>query len=541
MDYRKCSAAYYKPLKDMEKAHGLRQLISNCTRITKSTNTLLDLIFTNIEHISKSGTIDKVVSDHQPVYMIRKKPREIHENLVTRGRSYTDCNKVNYQNTIRDDVCWIDFWKEGKNVNDLWQIMYNSIVNAADTQCPERNIRLKSVRHGWMTINTIYALNDKYRLYKLAKSTKMEQDWVNYRQARNHLARILKHMKEQFIIQEIESCGDDTRKLWKELHKNLGSSKSNTKSFETIKDNNGNVLSGAAAYDYLNTYFTSVPVKLSANFDKDPWVPKDSATRVGDVPFEFEHITIDMITKLIKDINIHKSSATPRLSTGLLKDVKKLQTYFNISICAVRWFENYLTNRQQKIVKPDRSSTLKPTDIGVPQGSILGPTLFIMYVNDLFKVINNEVCKMIMYADDTVVYTSSNTMDEWFSNLERSLCSMIKWCNNNRLTLNIGKTKHMIIGPTLNENLVVQNNLHYNNKKIDIVSEYNYLGIELDNKLTMENHINKSACKASKKLYMIYKLRKCLVPLGTTIVRIWGAEPSLTSVREDPTRKSVVE
>ena len=47
-------------------------------------------------------------------------------------------------------------------------------MNAADTQCPERSIRLKSVRPGWMTIDTIEALNDKYRLYKLAKSTKME-------------------------------------------------------------------------------------------------------------------------------------------------------------------------------------------------------------------------------------------------------------------------------------------------------------------------------------------------------------------------------
>ena len=170
-------------------------------------------------HISKSGTIDKAVSDHPPVYMIRKKPRERHENLATRGRSYTDYNKVNYQNTIRNDVCWIDFRKEGKNVNDLWQIMYTSIVNAADTQCPELNIRLKSVRPGWMTIDTIEALNDKYRLYKLAKSTKLEQDWVNYREARNYAARILKHAKEQFIIREIESCGDDTRKLWRELTK----------------------------------------------------------------------------------------------------------------------------------------------------------------------------------------------------------------------------------------------------------------------------------------------------------------------------------
>ena len=57
----------------------------------------------------------------------------------------------------------------------------------------------------------------------------------------NHAARILKNTKEQFIIQEIENCGDDSRKLSRELHK------SNTKSFETIKDNNNDILSGKAA------------------------------------------------------------------------------------------------------------------------------------------------------------------------------------------------------------------------------------------------------------------------------------------------------
>ena len=120
----------------------------------------------------------------------------------------------------------------------------------------------------------------------------------------------------------------------------MGSSKSNTKSFETIKDNDGNILSGTAAFDYLNTYFTSVPAQLSANFDKDPWVPIDSATHVGDLPFEFEHITIDMITKLIKDINIHKSSATPKLSTRLLKDAFEVLAE---EICCMLYVE-FVTN-----------------------------------------------------------------------------------------------------------------------------------------------------------------------------------------------------
>ena len=103
-----------------------------------------------------------------------------------------------------------------------------------------------------------------------------------------------------------------------------------------------------------------------------------------------------------------------------------------------------------------------------------------------------NACKMIMYADHTVVYTASKTIDDSFAILERNLCEIINWCNNNRLTLNISKTKHMIIGPGLKENIAVVNNLQYKDKKIDIVNEYNYLGIELDNKLTLENHINKA-------------------------------------------------
>ena len=648
MNYKRRSSAYYKQLKDFEKSYGLRQLITKCTRITKKSKTLIDLIFTNIEHVSESGTMNNAISDHQPIYLIKKKPREKHESLVTRGRSYADYNKIDYQQSIKDDVCWLNFWMEGKNVNELWHIMYNSILIAANKHCPERNMRLRNVRPGWMTIDTVEAINDKYRLYRLAKCTKTEQDWVNYKQARKHAARLLKNTKEQFIVQEIDNCGDDSRKLWRELHKNLGSSKINTKTFETIKDKNSNILSGKDAYDYLNDYFTSVPLELSQNFGVDPWTPLESAFIENDMTFDLEYVTKENIKKLIKEINIHKSSATPRLSSRLLKDafevlydeichmlnkslstgefpdswcighitplpktgnlldannwrpisqipligkllekivnsqlqsylyninvlnknqfgfiknkstshavfklitdlydnvdrkhitqllyidyrkafdtidhgilIKKLHKYYNFSKKSIRWFNNYLTNRQQKIVRQNQCSTVKPINIGVPQGSILGPTLFIMFVNDLFNIINRDVCKMIMYADDTVVYTSSKNIGEGFSHLERNLCSIIKWCNNNKLTLNVGKTKHMVIGPTLNEHLVVEKNLQYKDQKIEIVSEYNYLGIDLDNKLTMENHINKSVGKANKKLYMIYKIRKCLSKKTTALL-----------------------
>ena len=311
MDYRKRSTTYYKQLKDFEKSYEMRQLITSCTRITKKSNSLLDLIFTTTEHVSECGTMDCAISDHQLVYMTRKKPREKNETIITQGRSYINFSKVQYQQNIKDDVCWHEFWKDGKSVNDLWQLMYNCILSAANVQCPEKNIKLRNVRPGWMTIDTVEALNDKYRLYRLAKSTRLEQDWINYKNARNQAARLMKSTKEQFVIQEIENCGNDSRKLWRELHKNLGSSKVNTKSFETIKDMDGNILNGKAAYDYLNTYFTSIPTELSNNFGNNTWTPLDSATVANDMVFDFAYVTKDRITKLVKDINIHKSSAIP--------------------------------------------------------------------------------------------------------------------------------------------------------------------------------------------------------------------------------------
>ena len=129
--------------------------------------------------------------------------------------------------------------------------------------------------------------------------------------------------------------------------------------------------------------------------------------------------------------------------------MKKMHAYFNFNINSVRWFQSYLSNRQQKIVKQSQSSSLNQINIGVPQGSILGPTLFIMFVNDLFNVINYDTCKMIIYADDIVLYTSSKTMSEGYTNLEANLHSIIDWCNTNKLTLNVGKTKHMLISSNL--------------------------------------------------------------------------------------------
>ena len=252
--------------------------------------------------------------------MVKKKPREHHEFLKTKGRSYIGYDKVAFQNTVVNNVLWDGFWNEGTVVDDLWNIMYTVILTAADEYLPETDIKLRSVRPGWMTVDTVEAINDKLRFYKLAKSTNKEEDWNRYKIARNNANRLMKSTKEQFVIQELENCGDDSRKLWRELHKHLGSTKHNINKFETIKDETETIVSGKAAYDYLNQYFTTIPAKLAQKHGDEDWNPIESAIKRDDNPFEFKYVTKDLVVKLIKEINVHKSSATPRLSTKLLKD-----------------------------------------------------------------------------------------------------------------------------------------------------------------------------------------------------------------------------
>ena len=111
------------------------------------------------------------------------------------------------------------------------------------------------------------------------------------------------------------------------------------------------------------------------------------------------------------------------------------------SLC---WFENYLTTRGQKTKYVKELSSSLPVEFGVPQGSILGPILFVLYINDLPECLLKS--SVSMYADDTVIYFTGPTSTIILQTLQEDINNISKWLINNKLILNHSKTKWMLFG-----------------------------------------------------------------------------------------------
>ena len=126
--------------------------------------------------------------------------------------------------------------------------------------------------------------------------------------------------------------------------------------------------------------------------------------------------------------------------------------YFLLKKSAITILESYLTNRKQTVQIKDKVSSMLDISCGVPQGSVLGPLLFLMYINDLEMYLIDV--NISQYADDTVISYSDPSQQKINSVLCTNLKILAEWCEMNKLTINVDKTKSMYFGSRNNENFI---------------------------------------------------------------------------------------
>lgn len=184
--------------------------------------------------------------------------------------------------------------------------------------------------------------------------------------------------------------------------------------------------------------------------------------------------------------------------------LKKLQKY-GFEDKEFQWFKSYLNERTQKTKVDEWISEPKDVCLGVPQGSVLGTILFLIYINDISKIIKNS--KIRLFADDTLLFINGTNESEIKAKLEEDLKSLDKWLKMNKLKLNTDKTKFMMINSDHDMNIRIDG------EQLESVKEIKYLGIILDNKLNFKSHVNYIAKKIAKKIGFFKRIRNKLTTM----------------------------
>ena len=236
----------------------------------------------------------------------------------------------------------------------------------------------------------------------------------------------------------------------------------------------------------------------------------------GQYGFRANHSTqfaaLELIDRITQDLDqgnmpitifMDLSKAFDTLNHDIL--IYKLKSY-GLSEAALKLMQSYLTNRKQYVEINNTQSTKNDITVGVPQGSILGPLLFIIYINDIIH--SSTVFRFIIFADDTTLYTTLNTQEDINDILNDELVKINNWLKVNKLSLNVAKTKAMLFH--MPQKRILNLRLKIAGSNIAFIDNFYFLGITINKHLNWTKHMDILSAKIAKTVGILNTLKHVL-------------------------------
>lgn len=585
--------------------HSCRNVITLPTRLTETSETLLDLFITNSDDCSlKSGVINYPISDHLPIFLSVNhvaNMKELQQQCFYRCVNTFTLSK--FRNCI-SNVEWNDVLNECNP--EIAYDKFMSIFTSIYYRCfPSKiTVRSKKARKPWITSDLLKLIANRNKLYQRFVQTKCLNTLKEYKVHRNQVTKELRSAKRRYHYNLFASSTGQSGEVWKKMKSLFGNSPQPV----TKIVSNGVELTGAKLANAFNDCFLSAvhptshvhellymkpscnntvflepvtegeiimasnslrnnrstdmcdlqvqPVKhvidlishclvhifniclASGTFPRNMQCAKITAIyKKGDkndlfnyrpisiLPIfskVFEKLILKRLTSFTERYNIltpaqygfRKNKSTElalleqkefilqnfenkNMVLGIFLDFTKAFDLINHDILllklqhygirgtALSLISSYLQHRSQYVEISGRQSAVKRIAAGVPQGSVLGPFLFVLYINEIAHIDDTATC--IIYADDTSLFFSGSSGADLSIRANQTLGLINEWAKNNYLKLNINKTK-AIMFHLRNKSYELQP-LILNNVEIELVNSFKTLGVHFSENMTWDSHV----------------------------------------------------
>ena len=309
-----------KTLKTIYEAYQLSQLITEGTRITNRSCTLIDHYVTSMpEKINLSGVIHTGISDHSLIYGIRKINPIISSRKKAKKIEVRNMKRFN-QHHFNEDLL-AQRWEQivlQSDTDSMWTLWKELFLEVLDKHAPIQHIRKKSSSIPWLTSEIKKLLFDKDKKKRRAMITKLNADWDDYKASRNKVNIALRQAKADYYRNKIATQNNNPKEAWKTINSLLGRSFSDT-SVNELKVNDANLTSPGEIAEAFNTYFSNVGPIL-ANSMADSSVSFEQFVKpIQSKMLHFKLVPYSKVLNLLNSLSKSKATGLDKISGKILK------------------------------------------------------------------------------------------------------------------------------------------------------------------------------------------------------------------------------